>query len=173
MKFWNYILLDAGRWLSDDREPASVLKMVKVYLSSPGFRFLLSYRVLAKMFGAGGPLKVLAIFFWAGDCSKRGSEISLNAKIGPGLYTPHPYAIVVGDCIIGSWVTLQQSITIGNVRRSDGSVPIIGDDCFIGSGAVVLGSVSVGVGAKVGANAVVVKDVPPGATAVGVPATTL
>jgi serine O-acetyltransferase len=81
---------------------------------------------------------------------------------------PHPGAVVIQANRIGRDVTVQGSITIG-MRDSTG-FPTIGNDVFIGCGARILGSITVGDGARIGANAVVLVDVPPGCTAVGVPA---
>jgi serine O-acetyltransferase len=89
-------------------------------------------------------------------------------EIGGGLYLPHGNVVVDGlvsigrNCVIAPWVTIG---TNGSVAG-----PRIGDDVFIGTGAKVLGAISVGDGAKIGANAVVLIDVPAGATVVGIPA---
>ena len=91
-----------------------------------------------------------------------------SVPIGPGFYLPHPGAVVIQANRIGRDVTVQGSITIG-MRDSTG-FPTIGNDVFIGCGARILGSITVGDGARIGANAVVLVDVPPGCTAVGVPA---
>jgi serine O-acetyltransferase len=88
--------------------------------------------------------------------------------IGGGLYLPHGNVVVDGmvsigrNCVIGPWVTIG---TRGSVAG-----PQIGDDVFIGTGAKVLGGIRVGDGAKIGANAVVLHDVPAGATVAGIPA---
>ncbi len=89
--------------------------------------------------------------------------------IGPGLFVSHGQGTILSAERIGANLQVHQGVTIGwdyrGARR-----PIIGDDVFIGAGAKVLGAVTVGDGARIGANAVVVCDVPAGATAVGVPA---
>lgn len=77
--------------------------------------------------------------------------------------------VIHARAVIGSGVRISSNVTIGG-RSGEPGVPVIEDDVLIGSGAQVLGPVRVGRGAKIGANAVVLKDVPPGATAVGVPA---
>lgn len=99
-------------------------------------------------------------------------NLDKGAKIGPGLLIPHvgpiqvyPWATVGADCAI------HQVTTIGAGAKPGG--PVIGDHVYIGCHACVLGPVHVGNGAKIGAGAVVVRDVPPGATAVGVPAKNL
>jgi serine O-acetyltransferase len=87
---------------------------------------------------------------------------------------PHPVGIVIGEGVrLGERVTIYQSVTLGGARLGDwkaGRYPSIGDDVTIFAGAVILGAVTVGAGATIGANSVVLSDVPPGHTAVGAPA---
>ncbi|MBV8033895.1 DapH/DapD/GlmU-related protein [Roseateles sp.] len=80
--------------------------------------------------------------------------------------------VVHANCVIGNNVKISQNVTIGG-RSGHVAVPVIEDDVEIGAGACVLGPIRVGQGAKIGANAVVLNDIPPGAVAVGVPATLL
>lgn len=97
---------------------------------------------------------------------------SLNiatADIGPGLFIAHGHATTLAAQRIGSNCYVHQGVTIGWDYRS-ARAPIIGDDVFIGAGAVIVGAVTIGDGARIGSNAVVLCDVPAGATAVGVPA---
>lgn len=97
------------------------------------------------------------------------AEIPLNCSIGGGLTIIHPTGIVIhSDAKIGPNCLIQSQVTIG-VRR-DGEVPVIGGHVEIGTGAKIIGAVRIGDHARIGANAVVISDVPPGATAVGVPA---
>lgn len=103
-----------------------------------------------------------------------GVHVGLRATIGTGLRLPHPTSIVIGDgAVIGNNVTLYQGVTLGAVRKGggkEGNYPRIGDNAVIFSGSAVLGGVEVGVGAIVGANAVVLQSVPAGAVVVGAPA---
>ena len=103
-----------------------------------------------------------------------GVEIPPETQIGAGCKLLHPVAIVInGEARIGSGVTIRNSVTIGNVVGKDGLVsasPVIGDDVELGAGCLVLGAITVGAAARVGAGAVVVKDVEAGATVVGNPA---
>ena len=99
-----------------------------------------------------------------------GISIPKSARVGPGLRIWHFGNIFVHtDCVIGANCTLRQGVTIGN-REGDGPVPVLEDDVELGAYAQVLGGVRIGRGAKVGAMSVVLRDVPAGATAVGVPA---
>ena len=99
-----------------------------------------------------------------------GISLPRSAKIGGGLRIDHFGAIVIGPgVVIGKHCTIRQGVTIGN-RKSLDDMPVLGDDVNIGAGAKILGAVRIGNGAKIGANAVVLSDVPEDATAVGVPA---
>jgi len=89
--------------------------------------------------------------------------------IGPGLFVAHGHSTTLAAERIGANCYVHQGVTIGWDYRSD-RAPIIEDDVFIGAGAVIVGAVTIGTGARIGSNAVVLNDVPPGATAVGVPA---
>jgi len=110
---------------------------------------------------------VLRYRFWS---VISGAEVPLNARIGGGLLMPHPNGIVIHPhAIIGPNCLLFQQVTIGMGGRISG-VPRVGGHVDIGAGAKVLGGVTIGDHARIGANAVVLDDVPPGATAVGVPA---
>jgi serine O-acetyltransferase len=92
-----------------------------------------------------------------------------GTDIGPGLFISHGQGTVLSAERIGANLQVHQGVTIGWDYRGERR-PIVGDDVFIGAGAKVLGAVTIGDGARIGANAVVVTDVPRGATAVGVPA---
>jgi serine O-acetyltransferase len=94
--------------------------------------------------------------------------IGRGADFGPGFVLIHATGIVInGNVRGGSNVYLEHQVTIGAERRQS---PVLGNDIFLGAGARILGSVAIGDGAQVGANAVVVHDVPPYATVVGIPA---
>jgi serine O-acetyltransferase len=97
-----------------------------------------------------------------------GCVIGRGAEFGPGFVLIHSNGIVINGRVRGGrHVLLEHQVTIGAERRAS---PILGSDVFIGAGAKVIGGVTVGDGARVGANAVVVHDVPAGATVVGIPA---
>ena len=97
------------------------------------------------------------------------SDIEPRAKLGKRLMLPHPNGVVIHeDAVIGDDCMIMQQVTIGMI--GDGEVPTIGNRVYIGAGAKIIGKLTVGDGARIGANAVVTKDVPPGCTAIGIPA---
>ena len=101
-------------------------------------------------------------------------DIHPGAKIGKRFFVDHGFTVIGETAEIGDDVTIYQSVTLGGTNPSAGEGgkrhPTVRDNVVIGSGAQVLGPVELGAGAKVGANAVVTKDVAPGATVVGIPA---
>jgi serine O-acetyltransferase len=97
-----------------------------------------------------------------------GLDLSSAVPVGPGLYIPHPSGMVLMARRIGANCSFIHACTLG--LREGWDFPLLGDEVFIGAGARVLGGITLGDGCKVGANAVVIDDVPAGATAVGVPA---
>lgn len=101
----------------------------------------------------------------------KGIELPCEVEVGDGLRIDHQGGIVVsGYARIGRNCVIRNGVTIGLARPDEPSAPSIGDDVDIGAGAKLLGRISIGNGARIGANAVVITDIPPGATAVGVPA---
>ncbi|NTU93700.1 MAG: serine acetyltransferase [Chlorobiaceae bacterium] len=112
------------------------------------------------------PVTVLSHRFWS---AVSGADIPLNSRIGGGLMLPHPNGIVVHpDAEIGPNCLFFQQVTIGNGPRP--GAPVIHGHVDIGAGARVLGGVTIGAHARIGANAVVIQDVPEHATAIGIPA---
>jgi serine O-acetyltransferase len=110
-------------------------------------------------------IAVLRHRFWS---AITGADIPLGTRIGGGLLLPHPNGIVIHpDVIIGPNCLIFQQVTLGTGEQGP---PRIGGHVDIGAGAKLLGGISVGDHSKIGANAVVLKDVPPFATAVGIPA---
>lgn len=97
------------------------------------------------------------------------SDIDPNAKLGSGLMLPHPNGVVIHDeAIVGDDGMIMQQVTIGMI--GGGEVPIVGNNVYMGAGAKIIGRLKIGDGARIGANAVVLGDVPPGSTAIGIPA---
>lgn len=100
---------------------------------------------------------------------KYGIQIPETCEIGPGLELPHSLSIVVHyNTKIGRNCTIHQFVTISG--DGNGNAPIIGNNCFIGAGAVLIGNIKIGNNVTIGANAVVIKDIPDNATVGGVPA---
>lgn len=98
----------------------------------------------------------------------------MGCQIGPGLQIVHPVGVVVGySAIIGKSCTLMQQTTLGQLNIDGGPAapnPTLGDGVIVSAGAKILGGVNIGENSVIGANSVVLKDVPAGCTAVGVPA---
>ncbi|MCL2572527.1 MAG: serine O-acetyltransferase [Defluviitaleaceae bacterium] len=115
-------------------------------------------------------------FFLARLVSQRarrrtGIEIHPGATIGQGLFIDHGSGVVIGEtCVIGDNVLIYHGVTLGGTGKIGGKRhPTVGDNVIIGAGATILGSIKIGTGAKIGAGAMVVKDVPDGTTVVGEP----
>lgn len=156
-------------------DPGGVLQKVYYFLSVPGFSTVIIYRLSALCFQRQGKWVFVARLLWRTNVLLSCCDISPSAKIGKGLFLPHSLGIVVGkDVVIGDNVTLYQNVTLGQrrpTRDEAGSYPSLGDQVVVGAGAVILGAIKVGSRARVGANAVVLEDVPEGLTVAGVPAT--
>ena len=100
-----------------------------------------------------------------------GVSLPAHARIGKGFYIGHFGNIIIHpDTVMGDHCMISHGVTIGVLGGERGGVPRLGNDVYVGCGAKILGPVTIGDGAIVGANAVVLEDVPAGATAVGVPA---
>jgi len=152
------------------RDPATAgASTLEILLTWPGVQALLAYRLANRLHRNGLPLIPLAISYLSRAIT--GIEIHPGARIGPGLFIDHGSGVVIGETTeIGENVTLYQGVTLGGTGFQSGKRhPTIGDNVTIGSGAKLLGPISVGHGAKIGANSVVVEDVPPRSTVVGNP----
>ena len=115
-------------------------------------------------------LSVIAYWLQGVGLRRTGAEIHPAAQIGPGFCLVHSVGVVIGDRVrIGSYFSCFQNVTIGDSSRGDG-MPTIGDRVTASAGAKILGGISVGSGTTVGANAVLLRDTPPGSVAVGIPA---
>jgi len=140
----------------------------------PGPKLLASIRAYQRYRSRGGPIRllmskfcVLRHRFWS-VCS--GASIPLDASIGGGLRLPHPNGVVIHpDSIVGPNCLLLQQVTLGVGGRIEGA-PVLAGHVDVCAGARILGKVHIGAHAVIGANAVVLRDVPDNATAVGVPA---
>jgi serine O-acetyltransferase len=153
-----------------DRDPAAQgVSTVEILTCWAGVQALLAHRVAHALLEAGVPLAPRAIAYLTRAVT--GIEIHPAARIGPEFFIDHGSGVVVGETAeIGRRATLYQGVTLGGTGFQRGKRhPTLGDNVTVGSGAKLLGPISVGDGAKVGANTVVVEDVPPGSTVVGNP----
>lgn len=135
----------------------------------PGVHALLAHRVANALQAAGVPLLPRLIAAIARALT--GIEIHPAAKIGNGFFIDHGMGVVIGETAeIGDNVTLYQGVTLGGTGFATGKRhPTVQDNVTIGSGAKLLGPITVGHGSKIGANSVVIHDVPPNSTVVGNP----
>jgi serine O-acetyltransferase len=153
-----------------DRDPAAQgVSTFEILTGWAGVQALLAHRVAHALDEAEVPLAPRAISYLARTVT--GVEIHPAAKIGGEFFIDHGSGVVIGETVeIGERVTLYQGVTLGGTGFQRGKRhPTVGDDVTVGAGAKLLGPIAVGDGAKVGANTVVVEDVPPGATVVGNP----
>ncbi|MDQ3572636.1 MAG: serine O-acetyltransferase [Actinomycetota bacterium] len=153
-----------------DRDPAARgVGTVEILSSWAGVQALLAHRVAHALYDAEVPLAPRTIAF--ATRAVTGVEIHPAAVIGADFFIDHGSGVVIGETAeIGDRVTLYQGVTLGGTGFARGKRhPTVNDDVTIGSGAKLLGPIEVGHGAKVGANTVVVSDVPPNSTVVGNP----
>jgi serine O-acetyltransferase len=153
-----------------DRDPAAAgVSSFEILASWAGVQALLAHRVAHRLRCLGVPLAPRAIAYLSRMVT--GVEIHPAAQIGPELFIDHGSGVVIGETAeIGRRVTLYQGVTLGGTGFQPGKRhPTLGDNVTVGSGAKLLGPIAVGDGAKIGANTVVVEDVPPSSTVVGNP----
>lgn len=150
-----------------ERDPAIHCNMeVLLY---PSFKAILYYRIAHKLY-------VKKHFFLARLISQRGVrktgiEIHPGAKIGKGLFIDHGHGVIIGETtVIGDNVTLYQGVTLGGTGKEHGKRhPTLENNVMVSAGAKVLGSFTIGENSKIGAGSVVLEEVPPNSTVVGVP----
>jgi len=151
-----------------DRDPAarSVLEVIICY---PGVHALFGHRVSHWLWRHRARLPARALAELARMLT--GVDIHPAAVLAPGLFIDHATGVVIGETAeVGSDVTIYQGVTLGGISLDRGKRhPTVGDRAIIGAGAQVLGPVTIGHDSQIGANAVVVKPVPPGSVVVGVP----
>ena len=152
-----------------DNDPAARSK-IEVFLLYPCIHALIAHRISHflykhKIFFLARLVSQVSRFF-------TGIEIHPGAKIGRGLCIDHGMGVVIGETAeVGDDVLIYHGVTLGGTGKDKGKRhPTVGNGVIIGSGAKVLGPINIGDGAKIGSNAVVLKDVPARATAVGIPA---
>jgi len=153
-----------------DRDPAARgVGTIEILTTWAGVQALLAHRVSHALYEADVPLAPRALAFTSRAVT--GVEIHPAAQIGSDFFIDHGAGVVIGETAeIGDRVTLYQGVTLGGTGFARGKRhPTVGNDVTVGSGAKLLGPVEVGHGAKVGANTVVISDVPSNSTVVGNP----
>jgi serine O-acetyltransferase len=153
-----------------DRDPAArTVGTAEILLTYPGVHAILAHRISHALHAAEVPVMPRLLSNVARIAT--GIEIHPAAKIGSDFFVDHGNGVVIGETAeIGDRVTLFQGVTLGGTGFATGKRhPTVEDNVTIGSGAKLLGPIKVGHGAKIGANSVVIHDVPPNATVVGNP----
>lgn len=152
-----------------ERDPAAHSK-AEVLLCYPGLRALWWHRMAHKAYLRGHTLRARLMSKHARRVT--GIEIHPGARIGKGFFIDHGSGVVIGETAeIGDNVTLYQGVTLGGTGKDTGKRhPTIGNNVLVGSGAKVLGPFKVGDNSRIASNAVVLSEIPPDSTAVGVPA---
>lgn len=151
-----------------ERDPAAV-NYIEVLLTYSGLHAIIMYRIAHSL------LKLKLPFFprFISQFTKfiTGIEIHPGATIGNGLFIDHGMGVIIGETsVVGDNVTLFQGVTLGGTGKERGKRhPNIGNNVVVGTGAKILGNITIGDNSYVGANAVVIKDVPANSTVVGVP----
>src|ERR1700761_4603531 len=152
------------------RDPAARdVRPLEVLATWPGGHALRAHRVAHALHEAGVPFLPRAVA--AVSRAMTGIEIHPAARIGQGFFIDHGMGVVIGETAeLGDDVTLYQGVTLGGTGFATGKRhPTVQDNVTIGSGAKLLGPITVGHGSKIGANSVVIHDVPPNSTVVGNP----
>lgn len=140
----------------------------------PGVWVVIFYRFTRALFLVNIPVLKIVIRCFCFLVSKvyevLGIMLRPSTDVGPGLYIGHTGLIIIHPEVkIGANLTIAHGVTIGAKGLGEEGIPVIGDNVFIGSGAKVLGKISIGNNVRIGANAVVITDIPDNATVVGVP----
>ena len=150
-----------------ERDPA-IHSNMEVFLY-PSFKVMLHYRVAHKLYKSGHYF--LARWLSQRAVRKTGIEIHPGAEIGENFFIDHGNGVIIGEtAVVGNNVTLYQGVTLGGTGKEHGKRhPTIGDNVMISAGAKIIGSFRIGENSKIGAGSVVLKEVPPGSTVVGVP----
>ncbi len=150
-----------------ERDPA-IHSSMEIFLY-PSFKVMLHYRFAHKLYLKGHYF--LARWVSQRGVRKTGIEIHPGAQIGKGFFIDHGNGVIIGETtIIGNNVTLYQGVTLGGTGKEQGKRhPTVGDNVMISAGAKVLGSFTIGENSKIGAGSVVLEEVPPNSTVVGVP----
>src|SRR5579863_10349473 len=151
------------------REDPAAKSVLEILLCYPGFHAVLWHRLAHRLYNARVPLLPRVISQFSRFCT--GVEIHPGATIGRRFFIYHGMGVVIGETTeIGDDVLIYQGVTLGGTGNEKGKRhPTIGNHVVIGTGAKVLGSITVGDNVKIGAGSVVVKPVPDNSTVVGIP----
>lgn len=151
-----------------EKDPAAT-NVIEVLLNYSGLHAVISHRIAHKLKKWDVPvlprlISQIARFF-------TGIEIHPGAKIGRRFFIDHGMGVVIGEtAIVGENVILYQGVTLGGTGKEKGKRhPTLGNNIVVGAGAKILGNITIGDNSYIGANAVVIKDVPPNSTVIGVP----
>jgi serine O-acetyltransferase len=151
-----------------ERDPAARSKL-EVLLCYPGLHAVWGHRISHWLWEH----KFFFLARWFSQVMRAltGIEIHPGAKIGPGFFIDHGMGVVIGETAeVGNFVTLYHGVTLGGTSLNKGKRhPTLGDNVVVGAGAKILGAITIGENSRIGANAVVVKPVPPNSVVVGVP----
>jgi len=152
-----------------EKDPAA-RGTLDVILSYPGFHAITAHRIIHAIYGAGVPL--LPRFLANIVRFTTGIEIHPAARIGRRFFIDHGMGVLIGETAeVGDDVTLYKGVTLGGTSLGGGKRhPTVGNNVVVGTNASILGAITIGDGARVGAGSVVVRNVPPNATVVGIPA---
>ncbi len=165
MGFWKHIKEEFE--VIKERDPS--IKSPLEVLLYPSFKVMLSYRKAHKQYLKGHYFRARRISQKA--ARKTGIEIHPGAVIGKGFFIDHGSGVIIGETtVIGDNVTLYQGVTLGGTGKETGKRhPTLCDNVMVSAGAKVIGSFTIGENSKVGAGSVVLEEVPPNCTVVGVP----
>ncbi len=151
-----------------ERDPAG-RGLADTLLTYPGLHAVLAYRLAHRLWIGGHRFSARLVS--AAARTVTGVDIHPGAALGPGVFIDHATGVVIGETtVVGEDCTIYQGVTLGGTSTRPGKRhPTVGDRVVVGAGAKVLGAITVGDDARIGANAVVVRDVPAGTVVVGVP----
>ncbi|MEM8861769.1 MAG: serine acetyltransferase [Chloroflexota bacterium] len=160
---------DAKRWIVpcgfDESTPLTFTLTLKMMYQQPSLRMMFWFRIA--QWGRHNGVPAIPGIMFRRIMRRFGAEISLDAPIAGGLYIAHPVGVTLFPRSMGENCSVIAGVTIG--MRNIHEFPDVGNNVFIGAGARLLGDIKVGDDTLIGANSVVIKDVPDGATVVGIP----
>lgn len=170
-RFFAKLKRDVAMWEVAWQKKASAGMVVRLLLFEGGFQFVTLLRIVeaSDRVPLIGAFLSLTLQYWTNRFFA--CDMARRVTIGGGLFVPHPTGIVVGaDVIIGRDVSLLHQVTIGRIRPDTHTAPRIGDGAYLSPGVKIMGDITIGENAMIGANSVVLNDIPPHTVAVGSPA---